>query len=340
MRPFALCAVALGAALVTASVARPAAAVAPVGWGTRAERGFDSTFIQINDRELAWEAPEWTRALGTLRTAGVRLVVLQFSGAGGRSYDAMRRGEVGSVTALLAAASAIKMPVFVGLWADARWPSSFPDGALPQPLDDPAAAKALGEACAASPAFAGWYVPEEIDYRTFGVAGAPRLRGFLARTSAALKALVEAPVAIAPFYTGALDPRAHARWWRDILDGAGVDVLILQDGVGVKRATPAKARRTLDALWPVTRRHHVRLWSAIELFEQIHGPPVDEQPFAASPAPIEQVLRSLGAERAQVERVVAFAVLSYMDPSAGARQAELYRRFLAWRSERRVARRR
>jgi hypothetical protein len=297
--------------------------------------GFEGSFIQIDSREESFTVAAWRRELALLRSVGVRRIILQYTGDQSGPYD-RREGARSPVAALLEAASREGMEVLLGLHEDRRWPDRFTGDEIPPPLHDEAEARRLGAEYGSSRAFAGWYIPHEIDDATWGTEdGARRLNAFLRRTTERLHALVPGrPVAIAPFFTRTLRPRAHARWWRTVLAGSGVNVLILQDGVGTSRASPEQAALYLRELRPVLALLGIRLWSVVELFRQLHGEPVDGKPFAAVPARFEVVRRSLGAEWPWVERTVAFAVPNHMDPERGPAQARLHREYVRWCKER------
>jgi Domain of unknown function (DUF4434) len=279
-------------------------------------RGFDASFVQLRREQLGFDHRRWRQELSVLRSVGVKLIIIQFSGDERGAYDG--RG-VEPVGALLDAAADLDMSAFLGLHHDAAWPSDDAAARLPPPLDDPIAARALAHLCARSPACAGWYLPQEIDD---GFWSSPErtaaLRMHIARAAQALRAVAPGrPIAIAPFFTRALDARAHASWWSSLLEAGTVDIVMLQDGVGTGRATPAQAGSYLAELRPVLARLGVELWAVAELFRQVHGPPVDQAPFAAVPIDPATLRRSLAVERPLVERVVAFAVLDYMDPRLG-----------------------
>jgi hypothetical protein len=314
-------------ALATATAALPLACAAtlPVSHPARAcPRGFDASFLQIRRDQLAFDQERWRRELSVLRSVGVKLIVVQFSGDQRGAYD--DRGEGAPVAALLTAASEMEMGVFIGLHHDAGWPSEAAAAHPAPPLGDPRAARALADLCTRSRACVGWYIPQEIDDATWSSpARTEALRAHLSRTAHALRELAPGrPVAIAPFFTRSLDPQAHARWWGTVLESGAVDILMLQDGVGTGHATPATAGSYLAALRPVLAALGIKLWSVAELFRQVHGPPVDLAPFEAVPIDPATLRRSLAVERRVVERVVAFAVLDYMDPGRGGDARRLY----------------
>jgi hypothetical protein len=219
----------------------------------------------------------------------------------------------------------------LGLFRDPAWPSEASVAVAAPPLGDRDAARALGVLCARSPACTGWYIPQEIDDETWSAtARRDALRGYLARTAHTLHALAPGRlVMIAPFFSGSLDPEAYAAWLETVVAATGIDVVILQDGVGTGRATPELAGCYLARLGPALTPIGVRLWSVAELFRQIHGPPRDDQPFEAVPADPATLRRSLAIEALLVDRIVAFSVLDYMDPRRAGASRQLYQHYAA-----------
>jgi hypothetical protein len=288
------------------------------------EAHFDASFVQIRVDQLTFDATRWQEDLAVLQGIGVRLVVLQFTGDEHGPYDG-RAGHA-PVAALLDAASQLGMDVVLGLSRDPAWPSDAAvEGAAP-PLCDRDAARTLGVLCTRSPACIGWYIPQEIEDQTWSApARLHALRGYLARTAQTLHALTPGRlVMIAPFFSGSLDPVAYAAWSSTVIAATGIDVVILQDGVGTGRATAELAGRYLACLGPALAPIGVRLWSVAELFHQVHGPPRDDQPFEAVPTDPAALRHSLAIEALLVDRIVAFSVLNYMDPRRAGTSRQLY----------------
>lgn len=296
--------------------------------------GLQGSFLQLTEAQLGYGEADWNGPLAVLRATGADTVILQFSGDGAGAYRERNQARLrGSepVGALLAAAERAGMQVYLGLHADPHWPSDEAAHRLPPPLHDGPAAHALAQSCRASPACAGWYLPSEIDDQTWqDPARTHALAAHLHRASLALRALAPRPVVVAPFFTGRLDPEAHARWWGQLMAQRSFDVLALQDGVGTGRATPAQAAAYLRALAPVAAAAGVRLWTVVELFRQLHGAPHDTRPFSAESASFATVRQSLTAERPEVERAIGFSVLDYMNPHGSYRARRLYNGYATW----------
>lgn len=231
---------------------------------------------------------------------------------------------------LLDAAERLDMQVFLGLGLDPTfWQGQFDPVASAE--ENVALMLRLEELYGASPALAGWYLPEEINDRSFV---APDLHE---AAMAYLEAMVRAahertgrPVMVAPYFGMNPNGSAYAAWWDATLARAPIDIIALQDGVGTRRTTTEEGVGVFAALAEVTARHGVALWSDLEVFEQVHGWPVDDGPWQARPATIEQVLHQLELEAPHVEKFVVFDFTHYMSPRLGGAAEELYRGYQAY----------
>ena len=235
--------------------------------------------------------------------------------------DTAERDPIGTI---LAAAEQRDMQVWLGLSLDPNyWQGVF----------DPAASAASNTALmlelealyGASPALAGYYLPEEIDDRSFVSATAHEsMIQYLAAMVTAAHDQVGRPVMVAPYFGIAPDGAAYAAWWDTTLARAPVDVIAMQDGVGTRRTTAAEGVPVYAALAPVAAKHGVALWSDLEVFEQTHGWPVDDLAWQAQSARVETVLEQLALEAPYVTKFVTFDFTHHMSPRLGGLAAELY----------------
>jgi Domain of unknown function (DUF4434) len=294
--------------------------------------GIDATFVQIQERELDYGREEWSKRLAELRALGIATVVLQFSGDERGAYDERTSGRR-PVKSLFEAADVYGVQVYLGLFAEPSWPARFDVArAAAPPLGDPAQSVRLAELCRRHRSCVGFYLPEEIDDKTWGRRPDPdALRGFLERSAARLRELApQRPLAAAPFYTGSLDPEAHAAFWSQLLKNRPLDVLMLQDGLGAGHATEDSIVGALSALHPAVTKSGVELWTVLEVFRLVHGPPRDDLPFEARPAPLEEVLTALARERRYAAKTAAFTVLNYMSPDRGPAAHALREQYRRW----------
>ncbi len=171
----------------------------------------------------------------------------------------------------------------------------------------------------------GWYLPEEIDDRSFSVeARKNAMITYLRSMSNYARFLTRKPIMISPYFGMTPDSEAYARWWDDVLSQARVDIIAMQDGVGTRRTTIEESAGVMEALKSVMEKHGVRFWVNVEVFHQIHGWPVDSGSWQAVPADIDRVIRQLELQAHFAEKVIIFDFPHYMSPRIGGRARELY----------------
>jgi len=235
---------------------------------------------------------------------------------------------------ILAAAEHYGMQVWLGLGLDpAFWSGVFdPQASAAANIDLMLRLESLyGD----SPVLAGWYLPEEIDDRNFLRAEIHEAAmAYLERVTDAAHEETGRPVMVAPYFGMTPNGPAYAQWWDTTLQRARIDIIALQDGVGTRRTTTEEGVPVFAALAEVAARHGVALWSDLEVFEQIHGWPVDTAPWQARPADIERVKHQLALEAPWVAKFVIFDFVHYMSPRLGGRAEELYRGYQAYLTER------
>jgi len=235
---------------------------------------------------------------------------------------------------ILVAAERLGMRVFLGLGLDPTfWQGQFDP--LASAEENVALMLRLEELYGASPALAGWYLPEEIDDRRFVAADVHE--GVMVYLEAMARAAHERtgrPVMVAPYFGMNPNGPAYAAWWDATLTRAPIDIIALQDGVGTRRTTTEEGVGVFKALAEVAARHGAALWSDLEVFEQVHGWPVDAGPWQARPATIERVRHQLELEAPWVEKIVVFDFTHYMSPRLAGAAEELYRGYQAYLEER------
>ncbi len=234
---------------------------------------------------------------------------------------------------LLAAAEGAGFRVWLGLALDpAYWEGKFDPNA--SSASNTALMLELERLYGASPALVGYYLPEEIDDRSFVTPVAhAAMTTYLAAMADAAHAQVGRPVMVAPYFGMRPDGEAYAAWWDATLAQADLDVIAMQDGVGTRRTTVEEGVPVYRALKAVTDAHGVALWSDLEVFEQTHGWPVDDLAWQATSARIATVRSQLELEAPYVAKFVAFAFPNHMSPRAGGAAAQLYQDYLEYLKE-------
>lgn len=231
---------------------------------------------------------------------------------------------------ILAAAEQRGFGVWLGLSLDPNyWQGVFDPTA--SAAENTALMLELEELYGSSPALVGYYLPEEIDDRSFVTERAHEaMIQYLGAMATAAHEQVGRPVMVAPYFGIAPNALAYAAWWDTTLERAAIDVIAMQDGVGTRRTTAEEGEPVYAALAAVARKHGVALWSDLEIFEQIHGWPVDELAWQATPARIETVLLQLELEAPHVQKFVTFDFTHHMSPRLGGMAADLYAGYLEY----------
>lgn len=174
------------------------------------------------------------------------------------------------------------------------------------------------------PAFAGWYLPEEIDDSNWQIPEARReLLRHLGLVSASLNELTPgAGIAISTFSNARVSPAQFRDLWAEAFHKSALSRVLLQDGIGVHKLELNEFPLYADALAEAARFAGRDFGIVVELFQQTAGLPLDTGPFHASPAPWERVRAQLDIAHRFTSCVVGFSVPEYMTP-LGIRGAEL-----------------
>ncbi len=205
-------------------------------------------------QSAAW----WDREVATMKAAGLDTVILQHATYGDPGQALWTPNDLGLpapsgnlVGDLLGAAErAGGLAVIVGLGYRTNW--NFTGGHTQAQYRDLAAfnvrvAEDLWRRFGRSSAFAGWYLPQEPDSQRSWepVSAAPGtplgrlLRGYYLPVMARLKELAPGrPIVISPFFGwNAMPPIVFRKWYTLLLNSCPVDILAMQDGIGVFHAS-------------------------------------------------------------------------------------------------------
>lgn len=298
---------------------------------------FTGTFVQLLADHAAWDASRWETLFAAMRAIGVDEVVVQWSVNGVTPVYASRHFKTppqASLPAVLAAARSQGMRLIVGLVHDpAFWSKIERDPKLVRVyfrrlcLDSLATAGEIANLAGDNPAFAGFYIPQEIDDRNWlDPARRKVLITYLGELTRGLHDIApDAPVAISGFSNAFAEPGLLEQCWEDILRQTGIDRVLFQDGVGVAKLRPTETGIFLAAVSRAARTVGRTFTPVVETFTQVDGQPINDKPFRAVPADLERIRRQLAmAEAVPHTGIVAFSLPEYCSPLAGPRAAALY----------------
>ena len=296
--------------------------------------GLKGTFLQLTDAQLARPLTEWRQLFDELRTIGINTLFLQWTVLDRKPLFQQARHETAANTPLasildLAARSGIR--IWFGLdldssyWEEIKQPAEMLRPYFHRRLQDLAGFLDDLNATTTGAPFAGWYIPDEIDDRTWLDPGKrATLKKYLAETVAMLKARRPgSKVAISGFSNSFADPDLLASFWADIIRASGIDLLLFQDGVGEGKVALENIGLYYRALDRAVRGVGAQLGAVVELFSLMPD-------GRRVPAMVGRIREQIAAaNRLTSFPAVAFSIPDYMSHLAGRQAGDLLSNFLS-----------
>lgn len=288
----------------------------------------EGTFVQYSDALARRTVAEWHKDLNAAREAGLRIIIVQWLKYGDRDYMSLSDGP-DPTQVILEYADHHRMQVFLGLAGDPAWFQRWNDPAYLETAarECERVAEQAWKRYGKHRSFAGWYIPQESWDMPLSDEQLRSLTGFYRRIADRCRTLSGAlPVATAPFFSGLMAPDRVREVYSKLLDGAGIDIVMLQDGVGARGWDDRIEERVVPyfvAFRDACVTAGVELWSDLECFQSRSG----EAGFvSASP---ERILEQLAAAAPFVRRFVTFDFFHYMSPYRNDRAKALYDGYVA-----------
>ena len=297
-------------------------------------QGLKGTFLQLTDAQLARPPAAWGQLFNELRAIGINTLFLQWTVLDRKPLFRTAQHETADNTplaAILDLATRSGIRVWFGLAMDSSyWDEIKQSPELLKPyfrkrlqdlvgfLDD------LNATTAGAP-FAGWYIPDEIDDRTWlDLTKRTILKKYLAETVALLKARRPgSKVAISGFSNSFADPDLLASFWADVIRASGIDLLLFQDGVGEGKVALEDIGLYYETLDRAVRGVGAQLGAVVELFSLMP----DGRRLPAMVGRIREQIAA--ANRLTSFPAVAFSIPDYMSHLAGPQASDLLSNFLS-----------
>jgi hypothetical protein len=259
----------------------------------------------------------WRGALRRMRQLGMDVAIIQTEAylqavAGSWALDAVKPA---LIEAVLDEAATNGLSVFVGLALPDEGngdPQAAQDAEFVATLIEKSleSATRVHERYGTRPAFAGFYLP--VETWTPGPGAELGLyRDYLEQVSARCRSLAAAKqVAISPFVSDlATDPKLTETTYTSILRSAAIDVVMLQDGVGVRDVAVAdlatRVKPYLEAMKAATEAAGRQLW-------------INAESFAGdAPAPPARFRAQVELARSVTPNVVTFEYACYWAIAGG-----------------------
>ncbi len=301
--------------------------------------GSMGTFVQLNRGCAGKTVEQWRQDFEQMAKAGITRVMVQWVADDQVTYFAKGTDAAESYPVLermFAGLEGVGMDVYLGLRHDPDYwteitgrETTLRDYFLIRQGRNLSVQKALLKAFGGQAAWKGYYLPDEIDDKSWRVDGRGKLmRTYLHDMVRALKrADSSRPVAVSAFFRGRTSPDVYARTLRGLVAETGVDEVLIQDGCG--EADPPfrylpDYYKAIRAEWGNTQSPSVGC--VVEAFRRVA---TTNGVFAAEPAAAGQLQAQLKLAREHFDRILLFSFLDYVDPDLGSDGAAVYQVLLA-----------
>lgn len=298
-----------------------------------AEPRLQGTFIQFQKWMLEMKRDAWTRELTAMRDAGITTIVLQWE-----KYDSERfyPGYLNlgrdPTEYVLDFADANGMKVLVGLHFESAWWKEWDneDFLASAARKNARIAKRIWKRYGRHASFAGWYIPFEMNDADYELETIESYRAFLRKISDACKELSgsASTVAMSVYFQGRISATGMGALYSRILKGAGIDVLMVQDGVGANSwddLITAFVPRYMRALQKAAREAGAETWLVAEAFASVKDAAGNS---VREPVRVDRLQEQLRWGAPFADRVLTFDFFHYMSPYRGAAQKKLYDDYL------------
>jgi hypothetical protein len=332
---------------------------------------FHATFLQLWDRHNDFSDSQWDDLCLGLKGFGVEEIILQWSlvterpflwrlSEGRRNIVPLDRvSPAPAVQSVVRAAERTGLRVRFGLTHDPNWWGEIKSEARLVGVylnrlwqDQHALAMSLNERFGDSPSFAGFYVSQEIDDRTW-LDGKKLdiLSGHLQRLTGYLKEIKpDSSVAISCFFNGRVDPAHVTRFWRKMFSTAGLDFLYVQDGVGTGKLALNEVALYMHAVSAAAVGTEAEIRGIVEIFDdggltqenydRVSGHfrmKTTEQSGSANfygkfrPASMSRISRQLALAGSLLgPEIIAFSLPEYATPMGGKKGEQLGKDYRAY----------
>lgn len=278
-------------------------------------------FIQYKSNMLTgMDKAKWKSTLKAMRDIKLDTIILQFHQHDETKFFPEGRGGVDATKIILDYAKGNGMKVYVGLKYDTRWYEGWRDQKYLDQLasENKQLAAQLWGLYGKNRAFAGWYMPQEMWNEDYSPQELERLSRYFREVGDECRRLAGRPVAVSPYFNpgfGFLGADAFGQRYAQFLKGAGLNLVMLQDSVGVRNIAPEEFDDRLlpfyRAMQRAAHQNGAEFWGNVESLEIVPAQP-DENKF--QPADPGRFTKQIGAGAPHVRKLVTFDFFHYMNP--------------------------
>lgn len=298
------------------------------------------TFIQYQSWMMQMDSKKWEPELDAMQAAGIDTLVIQWVKSDQIRFYPVNIPGNDPTEIILNYADRKHMKVYVGLQNDKNWWSNWGDEDYLQKAAQKTVVlgKSVLKRYGRHRSFQGWYIPYEMSDADFDEDETKNAKHFLKKLSLGLKKLSHKkyPIGLSTFFSGKIPPAAVQKIYSEILEGSGVNILMVQDGVGVHNWNNQIAEKVvpyMNAFRLAAQKNGIHVWSVVESFADTKNAAEKVTPGGNSERAPTDILRL--KEQLQIhapyphEKILTFDFFHYMSPYRGVAQKLLYDNYLS-----------
>jgi hypothetical protein len=291
-------------------------------------------FIQLNNKAMDLRKGDWIDVCKAMKSIALNTIIIQcmkYRGGDDVPYEFYEKNMVDPLGEILQFCDTDKTQgwqVYVGIEYVAKWDTIRKnEQETADFLDESkAVAKKIWDRYQGRRSFAGWYVPQELANYGYDNGEVALLRGFFLPLSQYCWDISGGkPVAISPYYNPVLaSPMRFREDIGQIVSGSRVNIIMLQDGVGVRDIKEGELGQKVVPFYQEMQRicgKDRQLWGNAECLE--HFP---RQGIANPDFPVRDFGRFVAQRKAigpLVVKIVVFDFFHYMNPYGHAHSDDL-----------------
>lgn len=302
-----------------------------------AMQGISGTFFQPTNAMKTWDNETWDTLFDTYRGLGVCEIIVQwvvYEDSSVNSEKPTYEYDLSVISKVLTYAEQNGMCVTIGgVFQDSFWkrinaePELIKVHLMRIRKGTSEALKLIAPQLKSSPAFAGWYISQEIDDRTWlDKRYTSILCSFIKDIHADFSTLVpDMPMSISAFSNGWASPERLGQFWRSVADTTGINRVLFQDGVGVNKLAVNEVPIYLSHLQQEMQGSCCTIQPVLEIFTQL-----ESETFKAEPASLKRIREQMREELPYAPNgVMLFSVAEYMSPLGGEKANALLQEVLS-----------
>jgi hypothetical protein len=276
---------------------------------------FESSFIQYWYCQN-FDSNRWKQELTMLNDVGINEIILQTIGDTKSKHVVYptkllgyTHNEVDMLENVLAEADLLSMKVRIGIGFNDEWWDKRATDLLwlnNEAAENIAIIDEVVERYAYHPSFSGWYIPHEFcQFTALTDKEQSYLNSFFKQIASEINLKSpEKDIMLSPFYYGKLSLKVLLPVWssmlNNILNGTGIDILALQDSVGVDYNSTDKLNDLYFYTKKATDKAGVKLYSVTETFSTTSS--------GNTPVSQDKISKQLSQVEPYVEGFAAFSI--------------------------------